>query len=46
MLFYTNTIHDFDLARWLVRDEVSEVHAHTTVRSAQKLLNTAKSSPA
>jgi predicted dehydrogenase len=31
MLFYTNTIHDFDLARWLMRDEVSEVHAHTTV---------------
>jgi predicted dehydrogenase len=31
MLFYTNTIHDFDLARWLMRDEVIEVHAHTTV---------------
>jgi predicted dehydrogenase len=31
MLFYTNTIHDFDLARWLMRDEVSEVHAYTTV---------------
>ncbi len=31
MLFYTNTIHDFDLARWLTRDEVSEVHAYTTV---------------
>lgn len=31
MLFYTNTIHDFDLARWLVRDEVVEVHAYTTV---------------
>jgi len=30
MLFYTNSIHDFDLARWLVRDEVTEVHAHTT----------------
>lgn len=30
MLFYTNTIHDFDLARWLMRDEVIEVHAHTT----------------
>lgn len=30
MLFYTNTIHDFDLARWLVRDEISEVHAYTT----------------
>lgn len=31
MLFYANTIHDFDLARWLMQDEVSEVHAFTTV---------------
>jgi inositol 2-dehydrogenase len=31
MLLYNNTIHDFDLARWLMRDEVSEVHAYTTV---------------
>jgi scyllo-inositol 2-dehydrogenase (NAD+) len=31
MLFYTNTIHDFDLARWLMRDEVTEVHAYTSV---------------
>jgi len=31
MLFYTNTIHDFDLARWLMRDEVVEVQAYTTV---------------
>ena len=31
MLFYTNSIHDFDLARWLVQDEVSEVHAYATV---------------
>ena len=31
MLFYNNTIHDFDLARWLVRDEVAEVQAYTTV---------------
>jgi predicted dehydrogenase len=31
MLFYANTIHDFDLARWLMQDEVSEVHAYTTV---------------
>jgi len=30
MLFYNNTIHDFDLARWLMKDEVSEVHAYTT----------------
>jgi len=31
MLFYNNTIHDFDLARWLMCDEVSEVQAYTTV---------------
>src|SRR5438128_968449 len=31
MLFYTNTIHDFDLARWLMQDEVSEVHTYATV---------------
>jgi predicted dehydrogenase len=31
MLLYNNTIHDFDLARWLMRDEVVEVHAYTTV---------------
>jgi scyllo-inositol 2-dehydrogenase (NAD+) len=31
MLFYNNTIHDFDLARWLMRDEVVEVQACTTV---------------
>jgi scyllo-inositol 2-dehydrogenase (NAD+) len=31
MLFYNNSIHDFDLARWLMRDEVKEVHAFTTV---------------
>lgn len=31
MVFYNNTIHDFDLARWLVRDEVVEVHAFGTV---------------
>jgi inositol 2-dehydrogenase len=30
-LFYSNTIHDFDLARWLMQDEVAEVHAYTTV---------------
>ena len=30
MLFYTNSIHDFDLARWLMQDEVSAVHAYTT----------------
>lgn len=31
MLFYTNSIHDFDLARWMMRDEVAEVQAFTTV---------------
>lgn len=31
MVFYNNTIHDFDLARWIMRDEVTEVHSYTTV---------------
>ena len=30
MMFYNNTIHDFDLARWMMRDEVSNVQAFTT----------------
>ena len=30
MLFYNSTIHDFDLARWLMRDEVVEVQSYTT----------------
>ncbi|MGO9124378.1 MAG: Gfo/Idh/MocA family oxidoreductase [Terriglobales bacterium] len=30
MLLYNNTIHDFDLARWLMRDEVAEAHAYAT----------------
>lgn len=30
MIFYTNTIHDFDLARWLMQDEVTQVQAYTT----------------
>jgi inositol 2-dehydrogenase len=30
MIFYTNTIHDFDLARWLMQDEVASVHSLTT----------------
>jgi predicted dehydrogenase len=37
MLFYTNSIHDFDLARWLMQDEVSEVHAYTTVATRPEL---------
>jgi inositol 2-dehydrogenase len=31
MVFYNNTIHDFDLARWVMKDEVTEVQAYTTV---------------
>jgi predicted dehydrogenase len=31
MVFYNNTIHDFDLARWLMRDEITDVHAYATV---------------
>jgi predicted dehydrogenase len=31
MVFYNNTIHDFDVARWMMRDEVVETHAYTTV---------------
>src|SRR5579872_1984195 len=31
MLFYNSTIHDFDLARWLMCDEIVQVHAYTTV---------------
>jgi inositol 2-dehydrogenase len=30
MLFYNSTIHDFDLARWLMCDEVVEVHSYST----------------
>jgi len=30
MLFYNSTIHDFDLARWLMSDEVVEVQSYTT----------------
>jgi predicted dehydrogenase len=38
MLFYTNTIHDFDLARWLMQDEISEVHAYATVVTRPELV--------
>jgi len=31
MLFLSSSVHDFDLARWLMNDEVSEVHAYTSV---------------
>jgi predicted dehydrogenase len=30
-LLYNNTIHDFDMARWLMCDEICEVHCFTTV---------------
>lgn len=30
MIFYNSTIHDFDLARWMMRDEVAEVHSYGT----------------
>jgi scyllo-inositol 2-dehydrogenase (NAD+) len=31
MVFFNNTIHDFDLARWLMGDDVTEVQAYGTV---------------
>jgi predicted dehydrogenase len=31
MILYNSTIHDFDVARWLMRDEIAEVHTYTTV---------------
>jgi predicted dehydrogenase len=37
MLLYNNTIHDFDLARWLMRDEIDEVQAYTTVAIRQEV---------
>lgn len=37
MLFYTNTIHDFDMARWLMQDEVTEVHSYTTSMTRREL---------
>jgi inositol 2-dehydrogenase len=30
MLLYNNTIHDFDLARWLMKDDVAEVQTYAT----------------
>ncbi len=30
MLFYASTVHDFDLARWMMQDEVSRVSAYAT----------------
>jgi scyllo-inositol 2-dehydrogenase (NAD+) len=31
MLLFASAIHDFDSARWLMNDEVAEVHSFTTV---------------
>ena len=31
MLFYASTVHDFDLARWMMQDEVTRVSAFATV---------------
>jgi predicted dehydrogenase len=39
MLFYNSTIHDFDLARWLLRDEVTDVHAYSTVAIRPEVAN-------
>ena len=33
MILYNSTIHDFDLARWMMRDEVAEVQTYSTVAS-------------
>lgn len=37
-LFLDSSIHEFDLARWLMRDEVAEVQAFGTVLGAPELL--------
>jgi len=39
MLFYNSTIHDFDLARWLMRDEVVEVQSYTTTAIRPEVRN-------
>lgn len=31
MLYFNSSIHEFDLARWLMQDEVVEVHSYATV---------------
>ena len=38
-LFLESTVHDFDLARWLMRDEVVELHAFAGVRAMPDLAN-------
>jgi predicted dehydrogenase len=39
MLFYNNSIHDFDLARWLMQDDVVEVQAYATVAIRPEVAN-------
>lgn len=36
-LFLDSTIHDFDLARWFMNDEITEVHAFAGVRAMPEL---------
>ena len=36
-LFHDNTVHDFDLARWLMNDEVVEVHTYAAARALPQL---------
>jgi len=36
-LFHDNTVHDFDLARWLMGDEVIEVHTYAAARALPQL---------
>ena len=36
-LFHDNTVHDFDLARWLMSDEVVEVHTYAAARALPQL---------
>jgi predicted dehydrogenase len=36
-LLYNNTIHDFDMARWLMQDEIAEVHCYTTVATRPEI---------
>ena len=36
-LFHDNSVHDFDLARWLMNDEVAEVHTYAAARALPQL---------
>ena len=37
MILYNSTIHDFDLARWMMRDEVAEVQTYSTVTTRPEI---------